>query len=322
MNVKFLCWLLLLLLHGSLAQDQDEEEVHQDVEMVTGLQVGPTIEVETESDKAMEDRSMEQQPDPELNPKADNEIEIKSMEQQEKEKEPEPAAATDKPEIETETEMQTDKETEPEAANPMDHTSTEQTETEAEAEPDKESHLDIPFKPPKPATDTDKSKESQEAGNEAEAENEKENMSKEQDYQDEGAALANPPSPEQPLAPAPTEPVKQVNIPLPVLPNSCYSCSSYRNGSCLEHPKEQLNCQLNGKRSGCYTLYKRDTQLIMRGCSADLAEEGDKYCRKETKLCQFCNSSLCNSDLAPNAGAAELLASLTILSLCVTVLLG
>ncbi|KAM8716219.1 hypothetical protein ACLKA7_003151 [Drosophila subpalustris] len=118
--------------------------------------------------------------------------------------------------------------------------------------------------------------------------------------------------------------------PMPTKPNTvvdsnsgvnCYSCSSYQKGNCDAKPIEKMPCSASSK-NGCYTLIKRDTKLIMRGCISELTEEGDKYCRKEPKLCKMCYQKLCNKETAPplNAGSASFfLVSLLIWIPCVIV---
>ncbi|KAH8377441.1 hypothetical protein KR093_005460 [Drosophila rubida] len=118
------------------------------------------------------------------------------------------------------------------------------------------------------------------------------------DYQNDAAATPELPS-QSHSSEAPTT---QPKTSLEVIMN-CYSCSSYPKGKCDQKPSGEMSCPASSKE-GCYTLIKSDTKLIMRGCISELSEEGDRYCRKESRHCKLCYDKLCNKDAAPPASAS------------------
>ncbi|XP_030557000.1 protein TsetseEP [Drosophila novamexicana] len=290
----------------------------------TVVEENPELEVDTSTKtESMEQPETETEPNrkPETEPELIQARQAKAVEEHENPTESPAEPKTDKSEAIASMEQQGDKneaEPEPETSKASEAKAMEETENPTEPPAEPETKLE-------PSIETTHS----------------------MDYQDDAAAPHEATSPETqapttpaPTAPAPTTPaptmpasttpapktaepaVKQVNLSLPLLPNSCFSCSSYRNGSCLRQPAERQQCSPSSKRFGCYTLFKRDTQLIMRGCTADLTEEGDKYCRQETELCKLCTGPLCNKELAALASAAPFLGSLTIWLLCLIAVLG
>ncbi|XP_017848318.1 translation initiation factor IF-2 [Drosophila busckii] len=111
------------------------------------------------------------------------------------------------------------------------------------------------------------------------------------------------------------EPTTASPAPVPSNFISCYSCSGYANSSCHDKPSEMIKCAKSlPMTDGCYTLIKRDTKLISRGCIIQLSQANEpNYCLKEPKLCLMCLESNCNTHRAPiidGAGAAQLRAGL------------
>ncbi|XP_061387380.1 fibrous sheath CABYR-binding protein [Musca vetustissima] len=86
---------------------------------------------------------------------------------------------------------------------------------------------------------------------------------------------------------------------------TCYSCNSLEDITCKTKPTTQMNCKSvdsdkNSGHSGCYTIFKADSNMTMRGCVDELAEEGLRDCLTKDKNCILCYSNGCNDK--PNAG--------------------
>ncbi|XP_034474002.1 proteoglycan 4 [Drosophila innubila] len=299
-----LCLMLfVLLMHGSLGQDEEKEmdttEVAVDVEMTTAHVMPSTSEAlqqeaaETEA-AAEPDPAAEPAPEPEPEPAPDSEpnADVDPVAEPAAESAAEPAAeSAAEPAAES-------------AAEPAAESAAESA-VEPAAEPAAESAAEpVPAGEPEPAP-----------GNEHEPPPAAEpavkdmeaipTMSADLDYQNDAVVTENlsGKSTQKPSSEA-TIPTKQNPV---VESNSglnCYSCSSYKKGKCDDKPTDKLPCPTSSK-NGCYTLFKRDSKLIMRGCVSELSEEGDKYCRKEPKLCKMCYDRLCNKELAPQPGSGS-----------------
>ncbi|XP_075152094.1 uncharacterized protein LOC142226103 isoform X2 [Haematobia irritans] len=94
-------------------------------------------------------------------------------------------------------------------------------------------------------------------------------------------------------------------------PKTCYSCNSHDDTSCKTKPGQKMNCKTgdpekNAGHTGCYTIFKVDSNMTMRGCVDELAEEGLRDCLTKEKFCTLCYSNNCNNQPANGAISLEI----------------
>lgn len=308
MNGKQLClWftLFVLLLHNSVGQDEEDEKDTTDMALDVDVTTAHVMPSETEP-------AVESAPKPAAEPA------------------PEPAVA---PAVEPAADPAPESASEqaPESASkPPSEPAAESAPEPADEPADEPAPVEsLPPPAPEPEPETAAEAEAEPvAGPQPEHEPSLKEMEatptipEDADYQNDERSKDTPENPTQkpiPEAPMPTKPIPVVETNTGI---NCYSCSSYQKGKCDEKPTDKMPCRASSK-NGCYTLIKRDTKLIMRGCISELSEEGDNYCRKEPKLCKMCYDKLCNKEQAPpvGAGSARILGSLLIWIPCIFALI-
>ncbi|XP_013106749.2 protein TsetseEP [Stomoxys calcitrans] len=92
-------------------------------------------------------------------------------------------------------------------------------------------------------------------------------------------------------------------------PKTCFSCNSQDEVFCNSNPTNKMNCKTgnpdnNEGHSGCYTIFKVDSNMTMRGCVDELAEQGLRECLTDDKFCTLCYTNDCNNKMPPNAAVS------------------
>ncbi|XP_073825188.1 uncharacterized protein [Musca autumnalis] len=236
-------------------------------------------ETEADGEEAAPEEEAEAEPANEEEPAEEAEAELAPEPDPEPEAEPEPEPEAE-PEPEPEVEPAPEPEPEPEA-NPVSEPEADPAPEEApEPEPEEKPEAE-PVPEETPASDAEAKPETD----------------PEEGMQNDAPAVDNEETEATQSTLVATDILNKINH-----TKTCYSCNSLEDVNCTSKPTTQMNCKTADKNNGCYTIFKGDSNMTMRGCVDELAEEGLRDCLTKDKHCFLCYSNGCNNKPSPNAG--------------------